>query len=107
MIKDLFGILATVNVSVINYMMLENLDYKNRKCRNKLVDILVEECSENDSENEMIYITNDYGNMCNSCAAYMLLFVVAFLIIIGNNSAFDYFNWYLKKSNTNTEAIIY
>ena len=45
--------------------------------------------------------------MCNSCAAYMLLFVVAFLIIIGNNSAFDYFNWYLKKSNTNTEAIIY
>ena len=56
MIKDLFGILVTVNVSVINYMMLENLDYKNRKCRNKLVDILVEECSENDGENEMIYI---------------------------------------------------
>ena len=33
----------------------EYLDYKNLKCRKKLVDKLVEECSENIDRNEMIY----------------------------------------------------
>ena len=33
----------------------EYLDYKNCKCREKLVDKLVEECSENIDGNEMIY----------------------------------------------------
>ena len=44
----------------------EHLDYENCKCRKKLVDKLVEECSENIDENEMYY--NDYGNVCNFCA---------------------------------------
>ena len=48
MIKNLLGILLIVIVNVINYMILENiLDYKNCKCRKKLTDKLVEECSEN------------------------------------------------------------
>ena len=47
-IKDLFGILVTVVVNVINHGMLENiLDYENCKSKNKLVDKLVEECCEN------------------------------------------------------------
>ena len=33
----------------------EYLDYKNWKCRNKLVNKLVEECSENIDGNEMLY----------------------------------------------------
>ena len=33
----------------------EYLDYKNSKCRNKLVDKLVEECSDYNDWNEMIY----------------------------------------------------
>ena len=33
----------------------------------KLVDKLVEECSENIDGNEMIH--NDYENVCNSCTA--------------------------------------
>ena len=37
------------------------LDYKNCKCGKKLVDKLVEECSENINENEMIH--NDSGNV--------------------------------------------
>ena len=41
------------------------LDYENCKCRKRLVDKLVEECSDNIDGNEMIY--NDYGNVCNSC----------------------------------------
>ena len=53
-IKDLFGILVIV--------IIEN---ENCKCRKKLVDKLVEECSENIYENEMTY--NVYGEVCNSC----------------------------------------
>ena len=52
------------------------LDFKNCKCRKKLVDKLVEECSNNIDENEMI--NNDYGNVCNSCAVHIVLFVIAF-----------------------------
>ena len=33
----------------------EYLDYKNYKCRNKLLDKLVEECSENIDRNKMLY----------------------------------------------------
>ena len=40
------------------------LDYKNCKCREDLVDKLVEECSENIDGNEMIH--NNCENVCNS-----------------------------------------
>ena len=46
-------------------------------------------------------IFNDYGNVCNSCTIYIVLFVIAFLIMIGISSEFVYFHWYLKNSNTN------
>ena len=46
----------------------------NFKFRNKLVDKLVEECSENIDQNKMIYdkTLNDYGKywLCNSCTIY-------------------------------------
>ena len=48
----------------------EYLNYKNCKCRKKLVDKLVEECSENIDGNKMIYY--DYGNVCNSCTVYIV-----------------------------------
>ena len=47
--------------------VLEYLDYKNCKCRNKLVDKLVEECIENIDGNEMIYNETLNENVCNSC----------------------------------------
>ena len=58
----------------------EYLDYKNCNCRKKLIDKLVQECSENIGGNEMIsYSTlNDYKNICNSCAIYILLFLITF-----------------------------
>ena len=37
------------------------LNYKNCKCRSKLVDKLVEECSDNIDGNEMIYNGNLNG----------------------------------------------
>ena len=72
----------------------EYLDYKNCKCRNKSVDKLFEECSENIDENEMVYngTLNDYGKAYNYCTIYIVLFVIAFLIIIGISSEFVYNN---------------
>ena len=67
----------------------------------KLVDKLVEECSESIYKNEMISVAlNNYGSVCNSCGIYIVLFVVAFIIIISISSAFVCFDWYLKKSTT-------
>ena len=47
----------------------EYLDYQNCKCGKRVIDKLVEECSENIDENEMIYnkTLNDYGKVYNSC----------------------------------------
>ena len=63
-----------------SYDVGEYLDYKNCKCRNKLVDKLVEECIENIDGNEMIYNENVNENVCNSCTIYFVLFII-FLII--------------------------
>ena len=86
----------------------EYLDYENGKCRKKLVDELVEEYSENIDGNELIYdeTLNDYEKVWNSCTIYVVLFAIAFLIIIGVSSAFFYFHWNLEKINTyvNTSA---
>ena len=53
----------------------EYLDYKHCKCRKRLTDKLVEECSENIDGNKMIYndTLNDYGKICGSCTIYILL----------------------------------
>ena len=84
----------------------EYLDYKNRKCRNKLVDKLVEECSENiddnktlDNETLNVIPLNDYEKVCNSCTIYIVLFAVFFITSICISSALFYFHWYLKKDN--------
>ena len=77
----------------------EYLDYEYCKCRKKLVDKLVEECSENIDENEMTH--NDYGILAQYTSYYFSLF----LIIIGISSASIYFHWHLKKSSTNITNI--
>ena len=56
---------------------------------------------------------NDHKKVCNSCAIYIVLFVIALLIIIGITSVFIYFYWYFKRDtsitniNTGTETVIY
>ena len=64
----------------------EYLDYKNCKCKKKIIDKLAEECSENIYENETTDIIpldaillNVYKKVCNSRMLYVVLFVV-FLI---------------------------
>ena len=52
---------------------------------------VVEECNKGINGNEMIYNTTLNENVRNSCRVYIVLFVIAFLIIIGISSALIYF----------------
>ena len=66
----------------------------------KVVDLLVEKCSKNIDENEVIYngtlnaSLSDYK--CNSCILCIALFVILVTSIV-ISSVFIYFHWYLKK----------
>ena len=67
----------------------EYLDYKNCKCRNKIVDKLLEECGENIDGNKMLYNEtlnaiplNIYKKVCNSCTIYIVSFAVFFVTSI-------------------------
>ena len=61
----------------------EYLDYKNCKCRKRIIDKLVEECRENIDGNEMLYNEtldviplNLYKKVFSSYMVYIVLFVV-------------------------------
>ena len=82
------------------------MDYKICKCRKKIVEKLVEECSENSDGHKMLHNEtldviplNDYKKACNSCAIYIELFAVFFITSICISSIFIYFHWYLQKDN--------
>ena len=75
-------------------------------CGRKIVDELVEECSKNIDENEMVYNEtldeiplNDYIKVCGSCTIYIVLFAVFLTTSVIINSVFICFHWYLKESN--------
>ena len=85
----------------------EYLDYKNCSCRKKIIDKLVEECSENIDGNEMLYnetldvISTSDNKTCDSCVVYIILFSV-FSIISISMAIYVYFFLYLKNRSTNS-----
>ena len=60
----------------------EYIDYSNCNCRKKLVDPLVEECTENINETELIKVTveNKKNDRCRSYVVYMVLLWIFFVI---------------------------
>ena len=64
------------------------LYYKNFKCRKRLTDKLVEECSEDINGNKIIY---NYEETCNSCIIYIVLSVIFLMISLRISSVFIYF----------------
>ena len=82
----------------------EYLDYKNCKYRERIIDKLVEECSENFYENETIDVIplNVYKKVGNSCMVYIVLFFIFLITSICICSIFIYFHWYFKKDNIST-----
>ena len=67
----------------------------------KLVDKLVDECTETVEEVKLAKITlaeNENSYKCSSCIVYTVLFWISFTINVGGISAyFVYFHGYLKK----------
>ena len=87
----------------------EYLDYKSCKCRKRIIDKLVEECSENIDGNEMLYnksldviSLNVYKKVCSSYMVYSVSFVVFLITRICTCFVFIYFYWYLRKDNIST-----
>ena len=87
----------------------EYLDYENYKCRKKLVDKLVDECTETVEEvkiTKIILAEKENSYKCSSCTVYFLLFWIFFTINFGGISAyFVYFHGYLKKMFTRERII--
>ena len=83
----------------------EYLDYKNCNCRKKIIDKLVEECSENNYGNEMLYnetldiISSSDNKTSDSCIIYIVLFVIFLITNICICCIFIYFHWYFKKKS--------
>ena len=76
----------------------EYLDYSNCKCRKKLVDKLVDECTETVEEVKLAKITpfeNRNNYEYNSCRVYVILMIAVFTIFTGITVYLVYYNWSL------------
>ena len=70
----------------------EYLDYENCKCWKKLVDKLVEECTETVEEVKIAENENEDMHKSNSCTLCIVLFSILFTIIVGIGTYFVYFH---------------
>ena len=72
----------------------EYLDYKNCKCRRKLLDSLVDECTKTIEEVNVTRTGNENSYYeCNSCTVYIVFMIVILTIFIGIIIYFVYYNW--------------
>ena len=74
----------------------EYLDYSNCKCRKKLIDPLVEECTKNIDETKLVNITveNKNNSRCTSYVVYKVLFGIFFIFFIINSGIIIYFVYF-------------
>ena len=73
------------------------LDYSDCKCKKKLIDPLIEECTKNDDETKLVNIIVENEN--GFCKVYIVLMTVVFTIFSGITIYFVYYNWSLIKNN--------
>ena len=80
----------------------EYLDYENCKCKKKLVDKLIDECTETIEEMKLPKITlpkDKNENKYSSCPVYIVLIIVIFTTFTGITAYFVYYNWSFIKNN--------
>ena len=68
----------------------------------KLVDKLVDECTETNEEVKLAKVTlaeNENNYKCSSCTVYIVLMIVVYTIFTGITTCFVYYNWSLVKNN--------
>ena len=71
-------------------------------CRKKLVDKLVEECTENDEEKlaKIALAEDENKHKCSSCTPYIVLFLIIFTINVGIGIYFVYYK-YMNRDKKN------
>ena len=80
----------------------EYLNYSDCKCRKKLADKFIDECTETIEETKLVNITfteNENNYEHNSCKVYIVLMIVAFTIFTGISVYLVYYNWSLINNN--------
>ena len=85
----------------------EDLDYSNCKCRKKLIDKLIDECSENIEEINLVEKAlgkNENKDKCRSCTLYIVLFLIFFIFSVINIVIGIYFDYY-KYMNHNKKNL--
>ena len=87
----------------------EHLDYLNCQCRKKLVDKLVEECTENINEAKLTGIALfEHGNECaSSYTVCIALAVIALTIYIGIGAYFTYRDINCNRENISKYVYVY
>ena len=83
----------------------EYLNNKNCKCKKKLADKLVEECTET-VEEVKIASKNMHKNKCSSCTVYIVLFSILFTINVGFPTYFVY-DKYMNRNEKNVSKYDY
>ena len=89
----------------------EYLDYENCKWKKKLVDKLVEECTENFEEKKLAKITlaeeGKNKHKYSSCTLYIVLFSTIFTINIGIGTYFVYYKCMNRDKKTGAKEQFY
>ena len=80
----------------------EYLDHSNCNYRKKLVDSLVEECTENTKEIKLNETLAKNEQKCSSCTVHKVLFWIFFIFFVINIKIGTYFSYY-KYMNHNKE----
>ena len=75
----------------------EYLDYENCKCRKKIVNTLIEECTENVEEVKITLAEDKNKHKSSSCTLCIVLILVIFTANVGIGNYFLCFYFYLKK----------
>ena len=103
--KNMLGILVIVSMNVIDKScdVGEYLDYENCKCKKRLINKSVDECTETIEEVKLfniMFAENENENSCKriSCTVYIVFLLIYFTINVGGIvTYYIYSQWYLKK----------
>ena len=98
------------------------LDYLDCKCKKKIIDLIVEKCTEYDNKTKIVNKTDNKTDskiiatktVKNSCKVYIILTLISIAISAVYAIYFVYYNWFLIKNkdiftkyNARRETLIY
>ena len=101
-----------MNANAISCGIGEYLDYSNCKCRNKLVDALIEECTDNIKETKLVEKTLDKNENKDGCSSYVVykvlfwIFFIFFITNVGIGADFTYYK-YISRNKENVPRYDY